>query len=117
MISEAIRSADSEQTICFLLSEYVETLRLSGNLPEHLTALPIIGLRDIKSRFDKLLAETEIRIRLPGLSAYEVVEALSVFDIAINRLVQFLVEGCDQGGAKNPSHPQVGAISTRLTRH
>ena len=117
MISDAIRSADSEQTICFLLSEYVETLRLSGNLPEHLTALPIVGLRDIKSRFDKLLAEMETRIRLPGMSAYEVVEALSVFDIAINRLVQFLLDGGDHGGAKHPSHPPVSTSGARLTRH
>ena len=117
MISDAIRRADSEQAICFLLSEYVETLRLSGNLPDHLTALPINGLRDIKSRFDKLLAEMETRIRLPGMSAFEVVEALSVFDTAINRLIQFLVEGVDQGGARNPSRPPVGPSGIRVTRH
>lgn len=96
-INDAIRKANSEHVIYALLTAYVETLQFSRKLPEHLTVLPIGGLHDLQSRFEKLANDLETTIRLPDVSAFDVVQTLSVFDSAINRLSQVQREGGGQG--------------------
>ncbi len=89
MINDAIRSAPSAYSVCFLLTEYIETLRFARKLPEELVALPIAGVPDVRSRFERLVAEFEIRLRLPDLSTFDiVVEAVNVFQAAIQRFSQ-----------------------------
>ena len=53
-ITQAIRNAESEHVVYFLLTAYVETLGyydpLRSSLPEHVKALPVSGLPDVAQR-------------------------------------------------------------------
>jgi hypothetical protein len=65
MLHDAIRNANSQYTVYFLLTAYLDTLQFGRKLPEHLTVLPIVDLRDLESRFEKLVAEFECELRVP----------------------------------------------------
>ena len=53
-ITEAIKTADTEHVVYFLLTAYVETLDyydpLRSSLPEHVKRLPMMGISDISDR-------------------------------------------------------------------
>jgi hypothetical protein len=86
-ITDAIRFADSEHAVYFLLTNYVESLQFSQRLPECLIALPLAGPNDVRLRLDKLVVYYESQIRLMDNSACDVAgEALEVFDAAVRRL-------------------------------
>ena len=87
-----MRSAGSERTICFLPTDYLARARL----PERFAIAKIVGIPDIWSYFQELVAELESRAgqtEVPPANA--IAEAVSVFDGAIDRLSQVLDEGFD----------------------
>lgn len=96
MIHDAIRKANSEHTVYFLLTAYLDTLQFSRQLPEHLTVLPIADLPDLESRFEKLVAEFETELRMPDSHKFFVLlEAVGIFDLAAVRVCQLLNERTD----------------------
>jgi hypothetical protein len=104
MINDAIANANSDHTIYFLLTAYLDTLQFSRKLPEHLTVSPITGLQDMESRLEQLIAEYETEIRLPDSSKFFVlVEAVHIFDIAAIRLCQLMDEQVNQNSARSRS--------------
>ena len=99
-IREAIRSADSERTICLLLTDYLARARL----PDRLAIAKIVGIPDIWSCFQELVAELESQAGQTEVSPVNAIaEAVSVFDGAIDRLSQILGEGFDGGEASRNS--------------
>jgi hypothetical protein len=61
------------------------------DLPADVTALPIAGLWDIRSRLEKLVAEFDRISRLPEAFALDTVaETTKVFDTAAQRLRQVI---------------------------
>ena len=95
MICEAIRWANSKNAVDALLTAYLKTMssQAAQELPAEVTALPVTGLRDIRARLEKLVAEFERRSRLPEAFAFDTVaEATQVFDTASNRLGHVLDE-------------------------
>jgi hypothetical protein len=96
MIHDAIRKANSEHTVYFLLTAYLDTLQFSRQLPEHLTVLPIADLRDLESRFEKLVTEFETELRMPDSHKFFVLlEAVGIFDLAAVRVCQLINERAD----------------------
>jgi hypothetical protein len=87
-ITEAIKTADTEHVVYFLLTAYVETLHyydpLRACLPEHVKHLPMTGMSDISERLRAVRsaaeqhAEPQARL-LMG-------EVLEVFSAALQRL-------------------------------
>lgn len=93
MICEAIRWADSEKAVGNLLAAYLKSIpsQAASGLPADVTALPITGLWDIRSRLEKLVAEFERVSRLPEAFALNTVaETTRVFDTAARRLRQVI---------------------------
>jgi hypothetical protein len=87
MISDVIRNAESEYVIYFLLDAYIETVQFSAKLPERLTNLPIIGLNDVRTRFQQLVIELEKASKQLDDKACPVIkEALHIFGAALSRL-------------------------------
>jgi hypothetical protein len=87
MLTDAIREANSEHAVYFLLTGYVETLQFSKILPDRLVELPLEGLRDLRLRLERLVAHFETTIRLMDNAACDVIgEAIQVFDAALRRL-------------------------------
>ena len=87
-ISEAIRRADTEHVVYFLLTAYVETLDyydpLRSSLPRHVKRLPLAGISDVSGRLHALrtaieqYAESKIQLLIQ--------EAIEVFSAALQRL-------------------------------
>ena len=87
MLTDAIRDANSEHAVYFLLTSYVESLQFSKILPDRLVELPLEGLRDLRLRLDRLVAHFETTIRLMDNAACDLIgEAIQVFDAALRRL-------------------------------
>ena len=87
IIDYAIRSAESESAIYFLLTAYIETTQFGGSLPEYLTNLPITGLEDVETRFQRFMAELDKASKqLRNESRLVLEEALYIFDAALCRL-------------------------------
>ena len=66
MITNAIRSATSEDEVLFVLTSYVEAARLSGRfhfLSERVTALPLEDAGDVSARLSTLLFELDLASR------------------------------------------------------
>lgn len=104
MLHDAIRNANSQYTVYFLLTAYLDTLQFGRKLPEHLTVLPIVDLRDLESRFEKLVAEFECELRLPDSHKFFVLlEAVGIFDLAVVRVCQLLNEHADQSAVGSSS--------------
>lgn len=106
MITEAIRKAGSEHTICALLTAYVATMQFSRGLPERVRAIPMLGIDDLKSLLEQLVTESEAIIRLPDVSAFNVVEAANVFDVAIDRINKIQEEAARErdGRGRSPGY-------------
>ncbi len=92
-LTDAMRHAENEHVIYFLLSAYIHASADSA-APAAITApvgtLPLAGADDAKSRFMKLMFELDAASkRLDNDACNAIKEALSVFGIALHRL-QFL---------------------------
>jgi hypothetical protein len=90
MIADDIRRAGTEHTIYFLLTAYIEKLRCNDKLldiPESITHLPVRGIADLSTRFDKLIAELDAASKqLNDKACAGLKEALHVFGAALSRL-------------------------------
>ena len=96
-ITETIRNASSEHIVYFLLTAYAQSLQTSVTIPKDIAALPLCGLEDVWSRFDKLVAEFQKVARLSDRPSFVLVaEALNVFDTALNRLSELFGDGVDR---------------------
>ena len=86
-VVDAIRRAESDYVIYFLLNAYIEALQFSRSIPRQLLAFPVRGLADVSSCFEKLVSllasagEVADRSRMADLG-----KAIYVFDIALCRL-------------------------------
>ena len=87
MIADVIRNADTEHTIYFLLTDYIETMRRSEiafKLPLQVTRLPLAGRADVNERFRKLIiALHEPSKKLDYDTSVGITEALRVFGAAV----------------------------------
>src|SRR5258706_16025479 len=90
MIADVIRSAATEHEIYFLLTAYVEAVRFFDKLndvPEHMASLPLAGVDDVKSRFNKIFAGLDAASKRLDHKACETIrEALHIFGAALHRL-------------------------------
>lgn len=87
-ITEAIKTADTEHVVYFLLTAYVETLDyydpLRSCLPEHVKRLPMAGLSDVAQRLRAL--RTTIEHYAQSQARLLIEEVLEVFSAALQRL-------------------------------
>lgn len=90
MITNVIREANTKQDIYFLLTAYIEAVRFGDNLnclPEHVTRLPLTGLKDLRGRSAKLIYELHGGSgRFDDKQCVALKETLEVFDAALHRL-------------------------------
>jgi len=87
IIDYAIRNAESESAIYFLLTAYIETTQFGGRLPEYLTNLPITRLEDVETRCQRFMVELDKTSKqLRNESRLVLEEALHIFDAALCRL-------------------------------
>ena len=98
MLTQAVREANTEHDIFFLLEAYVEAL---GNdpksFPGHLTGLPLTSIDHVKDRMQGLLDELCRGCRAPvERTRAEIQEALDVFGEALVRLNWLkILRGCE----------------------
>lgn len=89
LIIDALHSASTAQEVCYLLTNYVETLQFydaSRQLPAGFTALPVRGLDDIAARLAGLQSVRHpADARMAGNSAF-LDEAINLFGEALHRL-------------------------------
>jgi hypothetical protein len=87
-ITQAIRNAENEHVVYFLLTAYVETLGyydpLRSSLPEHVKALPICGLPDVAQRLSTVQRLLERRTEHDKAGVLE--EAADVLAASAQRL-------------------------------
>jgi hypothetical protein len=90
MIADVIRNATSEHEIYFLLTAYVEAVRFCDKLndmSEHMASLPLGGVDDVRTRFNKLVAGLDAASkRLDDKACETIREALHIFGAALHRL-------------------------------
>ncbi|MGZ5094423.1 MAG: hypothetical protein ACXWCY_20470 [Burkholderiales bacterium] len=101
-ITEAIKTADTEHVVYFLLTAYVETLDyydpLRSCLPEHVKRLPMTGMSDVSERLRAL--RTAIGKYAQSQARLLIEEVVEVFGAALQRLRalqnvhQFVRSGC-----------------------
>jgi hypothetical protein len=89
-IVNAIREANTDYEIYFLLTSYIDAVRFCDKLrymPEPMSALPLAGKADLQARFERLLVELDqASKRLDDQACYVIKEALTIFSAALNRL-------------------------------
>jgi len=120
MIDDVIRNAESEYVIYFLLAAYIEAALFAAKLPEYVMNLPISGLNDVETRFQRLMMEFNKPAEpLPDKPYAVLQEALHVFDAALSRL-KFLERGKESlwafnlpGGDATKSNIGKGAMQER----
>lgn len=87
-ITEAIRIADTEHVVYFLLAAYVETLDyydpLRSSVPEQVKRLPVAGISDVSKRLRAL--RTSIEQYAQSNARLLIEEAVEVFSAALQRL-------------------------------
>ena len=90
MITNAIRSADSEEEVLFLLTTYVEAACTSGRfhfLPERAIALPLHDRDCVKSRLTNMLYELDEASRSCDDYTRDVLhEAVHIFGSALEQM-------------------------------
>ena len=99
-ITDAIRTADTEHVVYFLLTAYIETLHyydpLRSALPEDVKRLPMSGLSDVAERLRALRAATEryahSQVRLLIEEVVEVFRAALQRIRALQNVQQFLTK-------------------------
>ena len=88
MITEALKTAQHEHIVYFLLTAYVETLGYADayGIPEKVKRLPIVGEKDVRER-SRLIQETlSARVGREISSMPVIKEARDVFNTAGERL-------------------------------
>lgn len=90
-IMEVMRRVHSEGEVHFLLTAYVETLPFydhARSLPQHVTALPLAGVDDVRARFESLIGiELNDGVAPTSERVHAIVrEATEIFGIALTRL-------------------------------
>ena len=89
MSGSAIRNAQSSYAVMFFLTTYLSNLQGRGELPPHLSALPLGGLHDVMARLDALVGELDNAFRGLDLQAIDAIaETVRVFDAAVHRLIE-----------------------------
>ena len=87
-ITEAIKTADTEHVVYFLLTAYVETLDyydpLRSSLPEQVKRLPMTGIPDISDRLRAVRGAIEQYAKSHARLLIE--EVVEVFGAALQRL-------------------------------
>jgi hypothetical protein len=87
-ITEAIKTADTEHVVYFLLTAYVETLQyydpLRSCLPEHVKRLPMAGMSDVSERLRAVRSASEQNAQSEARTLIE--EVFEVFSAAFQRL-------------------------------
>jgi hypothetical protein len=92
-ITDAIRHADSEHMVYFLLNAYTETLQFAATLPARLTRLPLSGARDIAVRLQQFVAMRDhASTRLDERARLVIKEAVDIFAAGLRRL-NWLMQG------------------------
>lgn len=90
MITNAIRSAESEEEVLFLLTTYVESARTSGRfhfLPERAVALPLVDGECVRSRLTNMLYELDEASRSCDDYTRDVLhEAVHIFGRALEQI-------------------------------
>jgi hypothetical protein len=90
-IREAIARASSEHHAYFLIAAYIEDLqqRTAHNLlPQHLTALPILGVDDLPRRRDVARAMLDMFIRDRDSPNCAMRRCYEVFNTAVERIFE-----------------------------
>ena len=90
MIAQAIKTAQTEHVIYFLLAAYVETLGyydpLRSSLPPHVHRLPIAGTIDVNERLCALRNTLDAKRQDSSGVQGVLREAVDVFDTALQQL-------------------------------
>ena len=91
LIIEAMRRSNSAHEVCFLLTNYVETLQFydsAKRLPAGVTTLPLHGLEDIETRYAGLRESQLCDLARSRCNTAGVIinEAVEVFYEALRRL-------------------------------
>lgn len=87
-ITEAIKTADTEHVVYFLVTAYVETLHyydpLRSSLPEDVKRLPMAGISDVSDRLRAVRGAIEQYAQSQARLLIE--EVVEVFSTALQRL-------------------------------
>jgi chemotaxis family two-component system response regulator Rcp1 len=90
MFTDAIRTAENEHEIFFLLTSYAEAVnydRPIQPLPEAIIRLPVRGVTDVCERFDQLVPELDAASkRLDDRAVALIKQALHTYGTALGRL-------------------------------
>lgn len=91
MITDAIKTAQTEHVVYFLLTAYVEALGYydppRSSLPPYVNRLPIAGMRDVTERFRALRETLDSSVQQDSSGVRALIrEAVDVFDTASQRL-------------------------------
>ena len=91
MFADTIRSANTEHEIYYLLTSYIETMRLSDEsrncFPEPITRLPFNGIGDLRGRFAQLLVELDKASKsLDHRACAKIKEGVHAIGVALDRL-------------------------------
>ncbi len=90
MFTDAIRTAENEHEIYFLLTSYADAVRYDRpveSVPEPITRLPVKGPNDVKERFDQLVPELDAASkRLDDKAVALIKQALHTYGTALGRL-------------------------------
>jgi hypothetical protein len=90
MITNALRSAETEEEVLFLLTTYVEAARTSGRfhfLPERAVALPLVDSECVRSRLTNMLYELDEASRSCDDYTRDVLhEAVHIFGRALEQI-------------------------------
>jgi hypothetical protein len=89
-IIEALRRADTDHIVYFLLTAYAESLSwydLPGSrFPARVTRLPVASVDDVSERVNALKNAQESQVPRPSRARVILEEAIDVFDTASRRL-------------------------------
>ena len=109
-IADVVRRSDSEWAIYFLLSAYLQALRLGDDsirVPESITRLPLTGASDLRKRFEQLMVELDTASRrLDDDSCSAIRGALHLVGAAAGRLKLI---------GERP-HAAIGALAAQAAR-
>jgi hypothetical protein len=90
MFTDAIRTADNEHEIYFLLTSYADAVRYerpAGTVPESITRLPVTGADDVKERLNQLVPALDAASkRLDDKTVALIKQALHTYGTALGRL-------------------------------
>ena len=90
MITDVMREARTEYEVYFLLTSYIEAVRScerSRSVPEQITALPIAGKLDVRTRYEQLIGGMDSASQTLDDDSYALLrEALDILGTALNCL-------------------------------